>query len=64
MRKWPAFEAWWDLNEPSKKLHDYQRSTEGKPNEDQKLIAKIMRKATRIRPDLESVAIRKMLVKY
>ncbi len=64
MHKWPDFESWWRLNEPSKKLHDYKQATKDKPNEDQKHIAIIMRKATRLRPELETSAIRKMLLKY
>lgn len=62
--KWVIFEEFWNIKNAAQLLHNFNASTEDSSNEHQVRISKMLRRATRLRPKLESVPLRGIIDKH
>lgn len=62
--KWTTFEKFWLLNNAPQLVNNLNKTTKDHPTEHQRHIAKLFRKATRLRPKLETAGIQKLMKTY
>lgn len=56
--KWPTFEPFWHLNNGAQLTSNYKADYKDEPSEHQRRIAKLLRKAVRLRPRLDTYALK------
>ena len=64
MGKWAIFKEFWSLNNPAQLLKNLDYDTDKNSNEHQIRIGKMLRKATRLRPDIETEELRRIMNKH
>jgi hypothetical protein len=62
--KWTIFESFWNLNNAAQLLHNFKANTEDSSSEHQVRIAKMLRRATRLRPKIDSNPLREIIDKH
>ena len=62
--KWSTFEELWSLNNGAQLLSNFKTASKDNPTEHQRRIAKLLRKATRLRPKLETMGVTDFLRQY